>query len=254
MAREKKQEEAPAGCPLWMASYGDLVTLLLTFFVLLYAMSIVDQKKFDQVAASLAQSFGGVIDLGGGASSGVSEFSGDTILAMNSAQAGSDENYEAAQEELKEMVSDFETYFAENNLQEQIKIEKMEEFVRLTFPDGILFDVGKANLRQNVLPTLRLVAEELLKYPDSDVKIEGHTDSDPISTIIYPSNWYLSGARAIAVGEFFIDESGLSPVRIAVEGRGEFLPVAPNDTPENKAKNRRVEIKIYSKYYSNTIN
>ena len=92
-----------------------------------------------------------------------------------------------------------------------------------------------------------------MKYPENDIKIEGHTDNLPINTTQYPNNWYLSAARAISVATYFTDYKNFSPDRISTEGYGEYRPKAPNDTPENRAINRRVEIKVISKYYNNEI-
>lgn len=253
MAIQKKPEEVKQGAPEYMNTYGDMVTLLLCFFVLLFAMSVVDAQKFQAVAASFggapfARNSGGkdhIRDLMG---SGVRQM--PSVAESKKATSNKKAMGEAAMEELQRMSADFKTYFAENNIADNVGVEVTENEVVLTFPDGILFDVGRANLKPEVLPVLDLVAEKIAEYPENDVQIEGHTDSDPINTPQYPSNLYLSTARAIAVFTFFVDEKGFDPVALAATGKGEYVPVAPNDTAENKAKNRRVEIKVKSKYYS----
>ncbi len=249
---KRKQEEGKKGLDEWMGTYGDMVTLLLCFFVLLYAMSTVDVSKFQAVAASFSKMTISIVQSGG--SDGIMEMLGNGIIQMPVVKTQSiidnKKSQQESQKEMKQMSSDFKTYFAENNLQDHIEMKVTEDSITLNFKDGILFDVGKANIRQEALSILDMVATELLKFPENAIVIEGHTDSDPISTPLFPSNWHLSSYRAINVGIFFQNDKGIDPSRISTSGMGEFRPVAPNDTPENKAKNRRVEIKIMSKYYN----
>ena len=164
------------------------------------------------------------------------------------------EEKDKATEELVKMASDFKTYFAQQNLQDKIDVEQNEQYITLNFKDGILFDSGKAELKAEALGALDIVSNELAKYPENNVKIEGHADNMPINTPRYPNNWYLSAARAISVAMYFTETKGFSPERISAEGYGEFRPRVPNDTPENRSINRRVEIKILSKYQPNEDN
>ncbi len=253
---EKKPEEVKKGAPEYMNTYGDMVTLLLCFFVLLFAMSTVDAAKFEAMAAS----FMGMpisINMTGGKES-IKDLYGNGIMQMPSvvrsqnASSNMVQNarLQQAQQEMQQMTTNFKTYFAEQNINNQVKAEITDQGVLITFTEGILFDKGRANLKPEAIPVLDMVATELSKYPDSAIQIEGHTDSDPINTPQYPSNWYLSSARAIAVLEFFVNQKGYDPAQIGAMGKGEYAPVAPNDTPENKAKNRRVEILVKSKYMS----
>jgi len=161
-----------------------------------------------------------------------------------------DQKYEEARQELAQMASDFKTYMAENNLQDKITIELTEHYIKLSLPDDIVFDSGSAELRPEAWSLLDIIADAIINYPSSDVEIEGHADNRPIHTIQYKNNWYLSSARATEVGTYFVDSKGINPGRIVPVGYGEYRPVASNDTPEGRAKNRRVEIKILSKYYS----
>lgn len=234
-----------------MGTYGDMVTLLLCFFVLLFAMSTIDAEKFRQVAASFSSV--SQITIMESASTSILDALGNGIIEMPQVQGDAKEDNEdmkKAEEELVKMASDFKTYFAQNNLQEKVQIEQNEQYITLNFRDGILFDSGKAELKPEALGALNVVANELAKYPENNVKIEGHADNKPINTSKYPNNWYLSSARAISVAMYFTDTKGFSPERISAEGFGEFRPKVPNDTPENRSINRRVEIKILSKYYS----
>ncbi len=260
MAVKKKPEEVKKGAPEYMNTYGDMVTLLLCFFVLLYSMSSLDVSKFQAMAQSFSRTIS-IIEAGGG--NGVSNLLGNGVMEMPSLESSildapetkdnteQNEKQTEATNELKEMSSDFQTYFAENNLQENVQVEVFDQYLRIRFGDGILFDSGKANIKPEAIPILNMVANELLKYPESEFKIEGHTDNIPINTPLFQNNWWLSSARAISVGLFFIDEMGITPTRVSMEGFGEYRPIETNATPEGRSKNRRVEIKIMSKFYSN---
>ncbi len=250
---KRKPEEGKKGLDEWMGTYGDMVTLLLCFFVLMFAMSTIDAEKFRQIASSFSSA--NQITIMESASDAMLDALGNGIVEMPEVKGDAKEEhqkYEDAKDDLVKLASDFKTYFAENNLADKIEVEQNDQYITLNFNDGILFDSGRAEIREQALSVLEMVANELLKYPENDIKIEGHADNRPISTAQYPNNWYLSSARAISVAMYFTDTKGFEPTRISAEGFGEFRPKVPNDTPENRSINRRVEIKILSKYYSDT--
>ena len=223
--------------------------------MLFRSMATIDAAKFAQVAASFSSV--NRITIMESASSSILESLGNGIVQMPQAQGEASEDNEEkdkATEELVKMASDFKTYFAQQNLQDKIDVEQNEQYITLNFKDGILFDSGKAELKAEALGALDIVSNELAKYPENNVKIEGHADNMPINTPRYPNNWYLSAARAISVAMYFTETKGFSPERISAEGYGEFRPRVPNDTPENRSINRRVEIKILSKYQPNEDN
>ncbi len=244
----RKQEEVKPGLPAWMGTYGDLVTLLLCFFVLLFASSSVDVEKLQAIALSFNDELS-IIESGG--SAGVNEMVGSGIMEMPKLDRSINDSNDATQkvdDELKDMVSDFKTYFAENEMSKDVEVIQQDNHILLKFNDGILFDSGSADLKADAIEVLDGVGTQLSSYVANDIKIEGHTDNVPMSGGVYKSNYYLSAARAIAVLEFLIDNEKVNPAYLSAEGFGEYRPVAPNDTPENKAKNRRVEIKIFSQY------
>jgi len=256
MAREKKKEEIKPGAPEYMNTYGDMITLMLTFFVMLFAMSDVNKAKFEALAQSFynipiigVESVGNrdhLIDLLG---SGVMQMPSLMEIPEADSREKMSERAQQAQQELKQMASDFQTYFAENNMLDMFQVEIKDYYIMLTLPDQVLFDKSSASLKPEALEILDMVMQKLNDYADSDIEVEGHTDSDPINTPQYPSNWELSSSRANAVGRYMIEAKGFDPHRILAVGRGEFYPVAPNDTPENKAKNRRVEIRVKSTFF-----
>lgn len=240
---KKKQEEAKKGLPGWMGTYGDLMTLLLCFFILMFAMSTVDAAKFEAMAQSFNPS---ITILESGGSDGLSDAVGSGIENLPNIDKSindSRENYKKMQEELNQMASEFKTYFAENNFSESVDVNVVEDMIQISFKDGILFAPGKAELNGTSKQALAGITDQLSQYPNSTIKIEGHTDNVPIHNSQYPSNMYLSSSRAIAVYEYFMGK-GIGPERMSAEGFAEYKPIAPNDTPENRAKNRRVEIYI----------
>ena len=250
MAKKEKKIEIKQGLAEWMGTYGDMVTLLLCFFVLLFASSNVDAEKFSQIATS----FSNQIVVMPGQTSGMLDALGNGIIEMPEVKGNSDKEFEQrGKEEMDNMAENFKTYFAENDLEDKIEIEQNDRYITLNFKDGILFESGSSDLKPEAINILNQVADELLKYPDNNIKIEGHTDNMPISTTRYPNNWYLSAARAISVATCFTSSKNFPPARISTEGYGEYKPKVSNDTPENRAINRRVEIKVISKYYDNEL-
>jgi len=244
MPKKKQEEEQKAGSPAWMASYSDMMSLLLCFFVMLYAMSDLNEEAFLQVLASFGNQNVNIIQQNTGI--GINTMLGSGIMQMPTPEARTQdmiENFERSRQELNNIRIDFETYFAENNLQDQIEVIQGDNYVLLVFSD-IFFESGSANLTPGTLYILDYVGEEIARHSDHDIRIEGHTDNVPINTVIYNNNWYLSSARAISVGQYFINEHGIDPRRIGTEGFGEHRPIATNDTPEGRASNRRVEIRI----------
>lgn len=244
MARKKKEQEA-VNTGEWLNTYADMITLVLTFFVLLLASSNTDAAKLQAIAAYFNPS---ISILNAGETIGEGQLVGNGISQMPDYQQALAETSEKKEqedlEELKKMASDFKTYFEKNNLSNKIDVGVEDNYVKIKFTDNVLFDKSKATLKPEAVEILNKLSDQLLKYPNTDIKIEGHTDSDKINTIQFPSNWELSAARAISVAKYYIDEKNFSPERLSAEGFGEYRPIASNATIEGKAQNRRVEIKI----------
>ncbi len=257
----KRKEDAPApGAPAWMATFGDLMNLLLCFFVLLFSMSSVDAQKFEMIAASFAETFsifsGGAMSIGDGIlmSNGVSQLSqlDDYMTSMGKAEEGEEqmEARNAVEEEKLErseqLAEKIEESLKEQNLSGEVEIDFNSQYVELTLKGAFLFDSGSAQLKEEALPILDQVGILLERYAESIIEIEGHTDNVPVSPgSRFADNNELSGARALSVFNYFLDTTSLPPAIIKHSGRGEYVPVADNATPEGRAKNRRVVIKIY---------
>jgi len=146
-------------------------------------------------------------------------------------------------EELAEKV---EEALAENMLDNNVDVDFNENYVRLTLNGAFLFDSGKADIKADAVPVLNKIGVILTKYADSDIEIEGHTDSVPLNGGRYENNDVLSSYRALAVFNYLKENASIDPGVMKHSGRGEYLPITDNSTPEGRAKNRRVEIKIYN--------
>lgn len=237
MARKRGQEESKSGAPEWMTTYGDLVTLLLCFFVLLFSFSTIDAQKFQAIMQSVQGSLGA---LKGGKT--VQE----TFL-VNEEQSVEQLEELRELEDFKKLQELIENYLEQNGFQNEILVDLEPRGLLLRFKDNVLFDSGKADLKGNANETLFFLSDLLKQqeFKEKYIRIEGHTDSDPIINIRkYPTNWELSVTRASNVVRFLIEQAGLQPDRLSASGYSQYHPIAPNDTDGNKGKNRRVDIVI----------
>ncbi|BBF42979.1 flagellar motor rotation protein MotB [Lachnospiraceae bacterium KM106-2] len=269
MAR-KKQEEAPQGSPAWMATFSDLMNLLLCFFVLLFSMSSVDAEKFEQVVASLSDSINifesGNVGVGDGQliSNGISQLNnlGEYFNDMgNSSKENNESNSADPEKQYKEKLEAEQKKVTEElyeEVQEKVENKKIDQYVSVDMDDNyqfvkismygaILFDSGDADVKSDAIPLLSSIGDILKSYDNYLIKIEGHTDNVPIThSSVYKNNLWLSSARASTVWEYLTEKKGLDPSTLEASGRSEYDPVADNKTAEGRKKNRRVEIKIYS--------
>ena len=267
---KKHEDEPPKGAPAWTATFGDLMNLLLCFFVLLFSMSSVDAAKYEQVAASFSQTFS--IFTGGGTALGNGTLIGNGVSQLNNLgdytnstgilpQTESQEQgqvsmsreanlesqvQEEGQKQSSEMSEKIEEALTEANLQNDVSMDVTAQYVQLTMRGSLLFDSGKAELKDEAKTVLDKVGVILERYAAGTIEIEGHTDNVPISNSQYASNDELSGARALSVFQYLMSTTNLNPANVVHSGRGEYVPVADNSTPEGRAANRRVEIKIYN--------
>lgn len=266
---KKRQEDPPKGLAGWYATFGDLMNLLLCFFVLLFSMSTVDAEKFEAMVVSLQSSFSilpsGGTALGDGTmlGSGISQLENlDIYYKEGNSQGGESgeggenaedfkEQYEEASlKESEEMAEKIEAMIVQSGIADKIEVDVNGQFVKLTLNGALLFDSGKAEIREEALPLVNKLCTILEVYVENQISIEGHTDNVPINTEQYKNNNVLSMYRALTIRDYFIENGILDPAKIEFTGRGEYNPVADNGTDEGRARNRRVEIKIYNSYYS----
>jgi len=237
MLKRKKHiaEEEKMNPDAWMVTFSDLIMLLLTFFVMLLAMSSMDTKKLKEMILNIQDSIGMLAFSG---SRGVSD-----LASFIKKYEDKRNFFMIDQFLLKDMFrpsieSDIEK---KKDLNELIDITDDERGIVISFQENILFDPGEATIKKDLFPVLDSIATAIDSCPN-DILIMGHTDNIPIQTKLYGSSWGLSSYRALSVLEYFLKEKGLSPLRFYVGGYGPSRPLYPNDTPKNRALNRRVEI------------
>lgn len=238
MNRNRKTEEEEQKTDLWLLTYSDMVTLCLAFFVLLYSFSTLDTIKWRQVVSSLQGALG-VMD---GSKIPVTQPEDDIYdtQAPDTSNLDAYLKYEEETRKLEEIRRKLEEYLKAQGMNDRITTSMEERGIVIRLQDSVLFPKGSADLypeSTTVLAGMSAIFKEL----NNPIRIEGHTDTLPIHTARFPSNWELSTARATNVLRFLIKESTPGE-RLSAVGYGEFHPVAPNDCEENRRKNRRVDI------------
>ena len=280
----KKPEEPPKTFPLWQSTFSDLMNLLLCFFVLLFSMSTLEQDKLEQVAQSVNQAFSILSSGGSTVTNGVLVSNGITQLpdianyfgsslskapndtgddpSGKASASGDAKNTKSAEDNAKKVVeesalkesekmaSDIEEQAKRYGIQDDMEIDFNGQYVRLTLNGAFLFDSGKAELKSKARPIIKKISQILNNYQGSLIEVEGHTDNVPIHSAKYEDNNVLSAYRALNVANDIRKYSTVKDSQIYSSGRGQYDPVASNKTPEGRARNRRVEIKIYNSYNS----
>ncbi len=236
--QEEDEDKGSSGAPAWMATFADMVTLLLCFFILLFAMSTTQQETYKELVKSLRSALGAQAVPESGTREGLTMHPVPSEEPSENQQI--DELGGMIQKEMEEIVSEVRELVLFNKLGGEVSVTKTEDGIVITMSDLLLFPRGGTKLAAKGLDILEKVSGILAKLA-YHVKIKGHTDSAPISSGRFPSNWDLSSARASAVVRLLV-KNGVNPYYISAEGYAHYHPVATNDTPEGRARNRRVEI------------
>ena len=271
----KRQEDAPPpGAPAWTTTFSDLMNLLLCFFVMLFAMSNLEESKIAEFTAAMNNTFsifdGGASAIGDGilVSNGVSqlneldEYINSTGKTADSAVDGDQfEEFDlskAPQDALEQQIEDnnlhnneelterVEETLSENQIGDEVEVSFTAQYIQLTMNGALLFDSGSAKLTEDAKQVLDKVAVVLERYSGGEIEIAGHTDNVPMSSHTYANNEELSDARALSVFYYLSENSLLDPSRIKHSGMGERQPIADNSSDEGRSMNRRVEIRIYN--------
>lgn len=231
------------GSERWLLTYADLITLLMVFFIVLYSMSELDKEKYARVANYLSMAFGQgslVINSSGLGSGFAIMRSGDLrALAPETARLARPAPIQAAPDPLLSLGEELRHDFVHEG---RFAIRVVERGLTISLVGSAAFDSGDAEIRPEFFPVLDAISRRLSAIPH-DISIEGFTDDDPIRTAEYPSNWYLSTARANRVRDY-LEQGGIEAYRMIVVGYGATRPAWSNATGEGKAKNRRVDIVI----------
>lgn len=238
MPRKKKKND-DINPNAWMDTYADTITLLLTFFILLYSFSTTDNQKLKLIAEALKGQIEGIpmkVE-------GTSDISIEELEQGIGQGAGLGVGQGDPYKELVDKVTDV---IDSNGLSDVVQIREENAGVVLQLNESILFDLGSAALKSDSIQVLDAISTIIPKI-ENEIMIQGNTDNIPINSGNYKSNWELSTARAVTVVKYFIETKGLDPTRLSATGYGEYRPLVDNSTEENRAINRRVDILIVQK-------
>lgn len=240
--RKPRKSEPPqsAGSPAWMTTFSDMVTLLLTFFILLYSMSNLDAQKFQQIANSLQSVLSGT--------------SGNSVIEMPGPDSEiplEDSAHEEEEDQLDPTISEntlkmyeqVKDYVNTEGLQAEVTVTLNKSGVFVNIREAILFESGDAVIKDSGRELLSNLEGLFLSF-DNEIVVEGHTDNVPHSSQEYDTNWELSAGRALAVVRYLSEEKSIPGARLSAIGYGEYRPIVPNDTLTNRAQNRRVNLLI----------
>lgn len=232
MSEAPPRKKVTSGSPGWMVTYADLMSLLLCLFILILSFAKVDSKVFRKAAGPINQAFG------------VSKTPSDmvapptpNIITLNPFKT------DPRTQEENRIILQIKKMMAKEILASMIDMEVKDNVVIIRFPGSAAFPSGTADLANEFLPTLAKIGE-VLKGAKGRVVISGHTDDVPINTDRFRSNWDLSAARAVSVAHYLLNTEGINPQRVTVQGAADSQPLVPNLNPENRARNRRVEIAL----------
>lgn len=232
------QQEQEGDAAAWIFTFADMMTLILCFFVLLYSMSKLEVQKFKAIMSSVQSSFGEY-------KPSIDQLQISEQKEGQELESPPEEEVQVAQKiqeekELNKMLEDIQSFVTKKGLDKHIILSVENGNIVLRVRDKALFPSGTAILTPQAKPILDDIIFIFNRYMDFRVRIAGHTDNIPINTVQFPSNWELSAIRATTVLRYIID-GGIETERLTATGYGELVPLYPNDTPERRAQNRRVE-------------
>ncbi|MGG1554855.1 flagellar motor protein MotB [Paenibacillus ferrarius] len=256
MSKKKKHEDHEEHVDeSWLIPYADLLTLLLALFIILFASSQLDSKKYDSIMRSLNNAF-----TGGEAPFAVSNLIPINDAANSTKNNNSNQNPPTKQEshvdsqlaaklqkeekDLQELKKSMDAFIKENGLTEQLTTKLDQDKLTITISDKALFDSGSATIKPESQQIAANMSSLLAQYPNYQVEVAGHTDNIPIKRADFETNWDLSAKRAVNFMKILLVNPQLQPSLFSSIGFGEYRPVADNATPEGRAKNRRVEVSI----------
>lgn len=247
MRRRRRYDDDQDNHERWLVSYADFITLLFAFFVVMYAVSSVNEGKYQVLSDSLGIAFSGLRPQAPVVDSPIESQRPVLPLPMP-APRRANPNVNAVKKEREQMTGiarDLLAAMAPLIDQGKVKVTQTDRGVSVEINASVLFAPADAKLSTQSEKTLRAVAEVLTKV-DNSIQVEGHTDNMPIRNPIYPSNWELSAVRASSVVRLFVD-AGIDEKRLLAVGHGANQPVDSNDTADGRLRNRRVQLMILSK-------
>ncbi|MBT3182925.1 MAG: flagellar motor protein MotB [Nitrospina sp.] len=235
---EEDEHECPQGAPSWVMTFADLVTLLMVFFILLFAMGSIEEEKWKQMKSSLKDALGQENIPEAGIREGLDVIK-EKVLDETTIHAV-DEVGAMVAKEVEEIASEVEEFVFKNKLAGKVEVSSDERGAIITLSDTVMFPPGKSRMTYTGDEIIKQVFD-ILKQFSYQVKIEGHTDNVPMNTAQYPSNWELSAARAAEVARKLV-KAGFNPTNLSIEAFAQYRPKVPNDSRQGRATNRRIEI------------
>ena len=248
MARRRKAEEEHENHERWLVSYADFITLLFAFFVVMYAISQLNEGKYRILSDTLASAFRSMPGTSMGAMTAINPNAPTPVavpLRKPQVNPKIEEQRRKTKEKLRNMAKELSEILSPLVREGQVRITEGALGITIDINANVLFAPGEARLELAAVRALSAVGE-VLAPTDFPITVEGHTDNIPINTPQFPSNWELSGARASSVVRLFIDV-GIDARRLTATGFADQRPVADNVTPDGRQRNRRVAITIESK-------
>ncbi len=261
----RKKKDAPEGAPMWMATFADMATLLLCFFVLILSFSDINQKKFKQVTATLKMAFGAQrldpfeqIPIANSLTMDAYSSARDSLVKLDHPKVQFDIELPKIEELLNEQQKQAEKEKSEqfeNNLKAAKDILDKEEnqgklevvvkgkTVIIRIKENVSFTSGSDFMKDGFNRTLKSISA-VIKKSKGNIQVSGHTDDLPIKTVRFRNNWDLSASRASTIGTKILADSKISPKRLVIQGHADTRPIVKNDSAKNRARNRRVEIAI----------
>jgi chemotaxis protein MotB len=251
----RRHEEEPDNKERWLVSYADFITLLFAFFVVMYSISSVNEGKYKVLSDSLEGIFNArqkamqPIQLGENDPKTELDQSGDALIrpVYDIVAPKAKEQFKELSEDavLENIAGEFEESFEDLIFEDKVSVHRRDDWIEISLEDSVVFTSGGVEPVDEAFPVIERIASIMKKHGNA-MLVEGHTDNIPISSSVFPSNWELSAARAASVVRFLTLE-GVSPDRLGAMGYGEFNPLARNDTPEGRRKNRRVVLLVSKK-------
>ncbi len=226
----------------WLLTFADLMNLLLILFIVLYTMSQINLEKYQQVASSLRNVLGPQ-EGGGNSKGGVPQV---TVSVDEEQNTGINQTEEVQMNTIENKVRGIIT---KEGLEGNVEVTIEERGLVISIKEKVLFRSGSATIEDEAKNIIKRIGNVLLAIPGKQIRVEGHTDTDPINTAKFPDNQELSTARANSVLRILANDVGINRRLLSATGYGEYRPMAPNTTPENKARNRRVDVTILRDKY-----
>jgi chemotaxis protein MotB len=232
--KRRKSNDDNSSSDNWLTTYGDMMTLLLAFFVLLYSFSSNNVEKFQMVIEALKGKLG-ILE------------GGKTISSAKLITAGM-ESQNMDLKQFNRIHQKIAQYIDDKNLENEVKLEMTDRGLTIRFTGKVLFDLGEAEIKKGSYNILNEIARIIDQVPNQ-IMVEGHTDNLPISNSKFPSNWELSTARATNVVRHFIETNGINPAKLSAAGYAKYKAIKPNNSSKNRALNRRVDVIVLKKKF-----